>query len=389
MQKKLLSILSTTTFWSWFLGGSTSVFLLETFFLGMWTLPIVEYQIPYMAERTTSLLWFAGGYALLFGFGLALFFLARASRAVSCSIASSSGVLTMFTMLCPICPVFFLAYFGASATVLAFAPYFWAFRIVAVLVLLTGVVLLWKKIVPESLHHTNPHTIAQSIAILLMGILLIGNQTMAIHIGQMMMGETKTNQAMVMSGDFAKDIATLVTPTTLPFYGIELGLDMSNVNAINASIAKLSIMAPMQGSNPIQLNEEEMQRYIAIGTEPYVTCEFCCGVKTLVRKDGSPTCGCAHSIAMRGTTAYLIKNHPELTNTDIAYELMRQKGLYFPTQMQQRMATSLAGETKDFLPDIKYLTMKLSESEMKNLGEKAKSSGFKPETKSPDMVGGC
>jgi len=119
-----------------------------------------------------------------------------------------------------------------------------------------------------------------------------------------------------------------------------------------------------------------------------VACEFCCGAKTLVTEEGEPTCGCAHSIAMRGTAGYLIRNYPDLTNAEIAYELMRQKGLYFPKQMQERMAKELAGDAKKFTADIKYLTQNLSQSELSELQKKAKSSGFMPDSKT-DMVGGC
>jgi len=237
------------------------------------------------------------------------------------------------------------------------------------------------------LHIKNFKTLHYVTLVLIVSLLLV-NQAIAIRMGTMMMSHMTTVDT-VLSGDFSHDVSLLVTPTILPFYGKELGLDMSSLSAINNSIALLATMAPMQGSHPISLDDEQMKRYIDIGTEPYVTCEFCCGVKTLVREDGSPTCGCAHSIAMRGTTAYLIKNHPELSNADIAYELMRQKGLYFPTQMQQRMATSLSGDIQNFLPDIKYLTMKLTQEELSHLQEKAQSSGFVPENTSPDMVGGC
>ena len=150
----------------------------------------------------------------------------------------------------------------------------------------------------------------------------------------------------------------------------------------------MSVMAPKQGSNPIELTDEQMERYVAIGTEPTVTCEFCCGVTTLVRDDGTPTCGCAHSIAMRGTAAYLLTTYPEMTNEEIAYELMRQKGLYFPTQMQERMASQLAGDVSDFSPDIFYLTMNLSDGELKDLQAKAQNLGFVPGD-APGMVGGC
>ncbi|HBF66897.1 MAG TPA: hypothetical protein DDW36_00535 [Candidatus Magasanikbacteria bacterium] len=388
MNKKLLSIIHAPQFWSWFLGGASGIFLLETFFIGLWALPIVRYSIPYMGVVTKFMIWFAVGYALLFGVGLSLFILVRKFNAASCALGSGSGVVTLFTMLCPVCPLFFLAYFGFSVSITAFATYFWWLRLVAVLLMIGSLVLLWSRIAIDSLPRENGYKIAQYVALVLIGVLLIVNQAAAIHIGRVMTGHD-TQAGTSLSGDFAKDVAALVTPTSMPFYGEELGLNMSNLNAINESIRKLGIMAPMQGSNPIQLNDEEMKRYIAIGTEPYVTCEFCCGVKTLVREDGSPTCGCAHSIAMRGTAAYLIRNYPNMTNEEIAYELMRQKGLYFPTQMQERMASSLAGDKNDFLADIKYLTLKLTEKELSNLQQKAKSSGFTPETKAPDMVGGC
>lgn len=231
-------------------------------------------------------------------------------------------------------------------------------------------------------------SVIQKIAVVIVGVLLVGNQALALQLGAAMAGMDHMD-GMVLSGDFTKDVAALVVPSEVPFYGQELGLDMSSLNAINTSIRALGTMAPMQGANPIALNSEEMKRYIDIGTEPYITCEFCCGVKTLVRKDGSPTCGCAHSIAMRGTAAYLIRNYPEMTNADIAYELMRQKGLYFPIQMQKRMAGALAGESEAFTPDIKYLAMHLSEDDVKDLRAYAISSGFEPNQEAPGMVGGC
>lgn len=238
-----------------------------------------------------------------------------------------------------------------------------------------------------SLPKADIHLWIQKIAVLLLGLLFVANQAIAINIGNKFMPADMT-MASGLTGDFAKDIAMLVTPNELPFYGLELGLNMTSINAINASIAKLGTMAPMQGSRPIQLNEEEMKRYITIGTEPYITCEFCCGVKTLVREDGTPTCGCAHSIAMRGTVAYLIKNYPNMTNTEIAYELMRQKGMYFPVQMQERMVSSLSGDLSEAKPDIKYLIMNLTEEELQDLQKKAKNSGFKPEANA-EMIGGC
>lgn len=233
----------------------------------------------------------------------------------------------------------------------------------------------------------DTHTAFNYIMAIVISVLLLANQTFAMHIAKQLLGP-QPGEKVELSGNFAQDIAALVTPVAIPFYGPELGLDFSSIDSINTSIDKMSVMAPMQGSSPIELNEEEMERYVAVGTEPTVTCEFCCGVKTLVRKDGSPTCGCAHSIAMRGTAAYLIRNYPDMSNAEIAYELMRQKGLYFPKQMQQRMAEELAGEAEEFTPDIRYLTQNLTQNELENLQQKALKEGFIPPD-TTDMVGGC
>ncbi|MDP4007625.1 MAG: hypothetical protein Q8P68_00350 [Candidatus Peregrinibacteria bacterium] len=379
-------IFSSEQFWIYAILFALGVFALEMFFLGMWALPIINYSILYMAEVKVLDIIFTVLFALVFGFGAGMFFLAKKTNTMACAIGSGSGLLSFFTLLCPVCPIFFLAYFGLSTSVLVLVPYFWIFRIVALVILIIGLILLWRGIQPRKLPSIDRHLVFQKSAVALIIILFFSNQAMAISMGNKMLG--KHSMGVELSGDFAKDVYALTVPLEIPFYGEELGLDYSGVKAINASISKLAIMAPKQGSHPIELNPEEMKRYIAIGTEPLITCEFCCGVKTLVRKDGTPTCGCAHSIGMRGTAAYLIRNYPEITNAEISYELMRQKSLYFPKQMQERMATELAGDSADFTPDIKYLTKDLTPLELKNLNKKAQESGFVPQD-SPDMVGGC
>lgn len=387
MKKNIMHLLFVEQFWAWLIGTTLITFLFELFLFGFISLPIMGYRVPYMGDISSLDIAFAGLFALSFGVGTALFVLVKKFNATTCAIGSGSGILAFFTMLCPVCPVFFLSYFGLSATVMAFAPYFWWVRGVSFALLLLAIIILIRRTKIEMFPKTKLARIFQKLGVVVAGVLFITNQTLAAGIGRQLMGG-HTMEGIMLTGDFGKDVAALVTPSEMPFYGPELGLDMSNLNAINASIRKLSVMAPQQGSRPIQLTDAEMKRYVAIGTEPYITCEFCCGVKTLVREDGSPTCGCAHSIAMRGTAAYLIQNYPEMTNEEISYELTRQKGMYFPVQMQQRMASSLAGETADFKPDIKYLVMNLTDKELTDLQNKAKTSGFEPEH-NPGMVGGC
>lgn len=384
---KIKFILKLPHFWLKFIPFTLLVFALETFMFGLWKLPIIGYRVAYMTEVAIFDYLFIVAFALIFGFGLALFFLNSQIHKFSCATGSLSGLAALFTLLCPICPIFFLTYFGLSATLFVVAPYFWWFRTGAVILASVGVILLVRHFIPRKLFPIERRLILNFLGIVLITVLFLFNQTLITKTGMALMGPQPGDE-IELSGDFSSDIAALVTPTSASFYGPELGLDFSNEKAINKSIEKLAVMAPKQGKSPIPLNEEEMKRYIAIGTEPYVACEFCCGATTLVTDEGDPTCGCAHSIAMRGTAAYLIRNYPDLTSAEIAYELMRQKGLYFPKQMQERMAKQLAGNSKDFTADIKYLTQNLSQSELSNLQKTAKSSGFTPDSKT-DMVGGC
>ncbi|MEK7547884.1 MAG: hypothetical protein AAB540_03235 [Patescibacteria group bacterium] len=386
--RKLKILTSSLRFWLILIISGFVVFALQTFFLGLWTIPFFDYGIAYMNPVTVFDMLFVSFFSVFFGFGVALFIIVRRAQTAACAVGSLSGLTSLFTLLCPVCPIFFLSYFGMSATLAVVSPYFWWFRLVSGILLLVAILILMERFEEKEIPPVNKSHFFNTLFIVVVAILFMNNQVLAVKLGEQLIGG-QSGKGIELSGEFSKDIASLVTPTTVPFYGAELGLDFSNVPAINTSIGKLSKMAPMQGSDPIDLNTEELKRYIKIGTEPTVTCEFCCGVMTLVREDGSPTCGCAHSIAMRGTAAYLIRNYPEMSDADIAYELMRQKGLYFPKQMQERMAKELAGDVSKFTADIRYLTQYLKKKEFTDLQKEAKSSGFVPYDKSPDMVGGC
>lgn len=85
-----------------------------------------------------------------------------------------------------------------------------------------------------------------------------------------------------------------------------------------------------KGDRKIVLTGENLEMYTNIGQQ--IACEYCCKAKTLVRKDGKAACGCAHSIMMRGLAAYLIENHPELSDEEILDELKTWKIAYFPKE---------------------------------------------------------
>jgi hypothetical protein len=127
-----------------------------------------------------------------------------------------------------------------------------------------------------------------------------------------------------------KKLKASFIPSGIPaVYGPELNISFDKVqDAIN----KVRVFGPTYGKegNKIILTGDDLKRYVNIGTQ--ISCEYCCRAKTLVREDGVAACGCAHSIMMRGLSAYLIKNHPTLSDEHILKELNTWKISYFPKQ---------------------------------------------------------
>lgn len=163
-----------------------------------------------------------------------------------------------------------------------------------------------------------------------------------------------------------KKIKTNFIPSGVPdIYGSELGISFDEVQE---AIDKVRVYGPTYGEEDkkISLTGDNFERYKKIGAG--IACEYCCGVKTLTNEDGSAACGCAHSIMMRGLTAYLIKNHPdEFTDEEILEELEKWKITYFP---KQTLSTELAKLEKSGDSDIKTILQEFPD--------------FLPE-----MVGGC
>ena len=171
----------------------------------------------------------------------------------------------------------------------------------------------------------------------------------------------KEEQIEVLAYLKFKKIQASFFPTGVPdVYGDELDISFDKVqDAIN----KVRIFGPTYGQEgkKITLTGSDLERYINIGSQ--TACKYCCGVTTLVREDGEAACGCAHSIMMRGLAAYLIKNHPELSNEQILDELNTWRITYFPKQTLSEKLVEMekAGEPgireileefPDFLPQM-------------------------------------
>lgn len=156
-----------------------------------------------------------------------------------------------------------------------------------------------------------------------------------------------------------KEIKNSFIPSGIPeIYGEELKISFDQVqDAIN----KVAPFDLTYGKRKIDLNNGELNRYIDIGSQ--IACEYCCGATTLVFENGEAACGCEHSQMMRGLSAYLIKNHPELSNEQILEELRKWKITYFPKQTLSKKLIELenSGESgieeilnefPDFLPQM-------------------------------------
>jgi hypothetical protein len=156
-----------------------------------------------------------------------------------------------------------------------------------------------------------------------------------------------------------KQIKSNFMPIGVPaIYGAELNISFDKVqDAIN----KVSLLDPTYGKNKITLSGNDLKRYVDIGSS--IACEYCCTATTLVFSDGQAACGCAHSQMMRGLTAYLIKNHPEMSDQDILNQLVLWKRTYFPKETLSaelkkmedagdKDVKQILQEFPDFLPDM-------------------------------------
>ncbi len=128
--------------------------------------------------------------------------------------------------------------------------------------------------------------------------------------------------------------ASEIIPTGIPnVYGQELSISYDGVSPNNKQLADQTISVLSNIDKSETLKGANLQRYIDIlyNMEGGMSCEFCCGAKSIIFEDGSSACGCAHSYAMRGLAKYLIKFHgSEVTDQQILEEVGKWKVLFFP-----------------------------------------------------------
>ena len=167
--------------------------------------------------------------------------------------------------------------------------------------------------------------------------------------------------------------ASTIIPTGTPaVYGNEIGVKYDDVSPNNPQLADATIAKLTQYEDK-KLTDEQMKRYINIGGA--ISCEYCCGAKSIIFSNGERACGCAHSYAMRGLAKYLLINHPDMTDDDILRELGKWKVLFFPGIHEQKaqVLESKGIDSSDYI--------NLASNKYRGI-EKGQASGG-------GMVGGC
>lgn len=130
-----------------------------------------------------------------------------------------------------------------------------------------------------------------------------------------------------------EEIKNMVMPHGMPpYYGEELGLtfdiNVSDQRKMNEVVFQLA--AYDEGEKAIKITDKKLlERYVKVGMS--AACEFCCGARTLVFKNGEKACSCSHSAAMRGILKYMLQNHGQhFTNQELLTQVNNWKALFFP-----------------------------------------------------------
>lgn len=186
-------------------------------------------------------------------------------------------------------------------------------------------------------------------------------------------GVSFSNSGKSVSTGVGTVSASNVIPSGTPkIYGKELGVNYDDVSKNKPQKTEQTISTLENLDRSISLTGEDKQMYIDIAGQ--ISCEYCCGVGSIIRSDGSAACGCSHSFAMRGLAKYLIKNHgDEFSDKEILSELSKWKILFFPG-IHEDKAGILEEQSKEVNP------INLASNKYRGI-EKGQASG--------GMVGGC
>ncbi len=176
--------------------------------------------------------------------------------------------------------------------------------------------------------------------------------------GETVVQSEETEQEKVESDRMTEALPEII-PTGVPsVYGEELEINYDDISPDTPRKADEAIEVMADIDRTVELSENDLERYINIlyHMEEGMSCEFCCGARSVIFEDGSAACGCAHSFAMRGLTKHLILN-TEMSNQDILSEVGKWKVLFFPGIHQEK---ALIMEEQEV--EVDYLSLTTNEN---------------------------
>ncbi len=133
---------------------------------------------------------------------------------------------------------------------------------------------------------------------------------------------------------YSANLSVDVVPVGIPaVYGAEIGVSYDDIDPYDPARADEAIDKMAQLDLTLTLQGEDLDRYVDILYHQHggMSCEYCCGARSIIFENGDPACGCAHSYAMRGLAKYLILEHGDsLSDDQILAEIGKWKVLFFP-----------------------------------------------------------
>jgi len=171
--------------------------------------------------------------------------------------------------------------------------------------------------------------------------------------------------------------ASEIIPTGIPaIYGEELGITYDDVSPYDQRKTDATIKLLGNIDRVETIEGASLERYIDIlyNMHDGMSCEYCCGARSIIFENGDAACGCAHSYAMRGLTKYLLKYHGEdFTDEQILIEMGKWKTLFFPGILEGK-----AQIMKSYGIEVDYINLTTN-----------KYRGIEQGQASGGMVGGC
>ncbi len=190
----------------------------------------------------------------------------------------------------------------------------------------------------ECVHKSNERAHRLIIALLLITAIVLGLNTLNLSQASAIGDSFTGNVVAAQQRSSAPDIIPTGTPA---IYGEELDIRFDDVSPSDQRTADAAIRTLANLDKSITLSGSEKERYIntLYRLHDGISCEYCCGARSIIFENGEPACGCAHSYAMRGLAKYLLTEHgDEYTDEEILEELGKWKTLFFPGQMQVKSA---------------------------------------------------